>query len=52
MKKTLEMNDDEHQTLRRLLDAAGDKLREITDEEDATRIADGCDHWLEIIEAL
>lgn len=53
--KTLELTDDESKTLRALLDQAGDCLRGYAiaeGDEHAGKLADGCDHWLEIVECL
>lgn len=46
----MELTPEEVKTLSKLLDKAGDKLRTIADDEDATKLADGCDHWLELLE--
>lgn len=52
MAKTLELTDHEHKKLCDLLDKAGDKLREIEGDAEAEALADGCDHWLEIVEMI
>jgi len=55
MDKTLELNETDYAKLRNLLDNAGEKLRDLgadAGDEDAKKIADGCDHWLQIIECL
>lgn len=45
---TWDLTKTEYEKLRRLLDNAGDTLR----DHNETELADGCDHWLEILESL
>lgn len=57
--RVLRLEEDEYAKLRNLLNKGGDALRVLAEykqgadaKAEAVELADGCDHWLEIIEGL